>query len=427
MSRKIVPDESVERVEALLSQPTTPRARRVLGLDGDLSALTTSNTVIGSGAQGFVFAGEVNLGDAVKAVVLKDGTAKEAEIMCHLSSGEDDKAATRVVSLLHAAEPDDRGIRKLTISSCELGSLAGQPLSALDEASRNLYILQIFNDVAQGLKYMHKKQVMHLDLKPENIFLDQQGRACIGDFGHAERNPKACTEDATEMKSKGRVLGVGTPYYGSPETVMSMMEDDPDGVMVDYKSDLWSLGAMLGKFIKHEVALVDYETLQDVAGGPAGPMAQTLKLMRAAEARVTGDGYRGWAADSRLAKRIIEDLVKAAKSKDIHQLTPTQIPIVLNHLSKWMTAPIEQRPNSIELADVLETIQSLVPKVQITDVAVNADTGKPEIAAVKQVVRSSPAVAGMFAPSSRSSGGREPLPELEPGAVAVARSPSPPS
>lgn len=43
-------------------------------------------------------------------------------------------------------------------------------------------LLQVVNDVAAGLAYMHPN-VIHSDLKPQNILLDRDGRAKIADFG----------------------------------------------------------------------------------------------------------------------------------------------------------------------------------------------------------------------------------------------------
>ena len=44
------------------------------------------------------------------------------------------------------------------------------------------FALQIVNDVAAGLAYMHPN-IIHSDLKPQNILIDGEGRAKIADFG----------------------------------------------------------------------------------------------------------------------------------------------------------------------------------------------------------------------------------------------------
>jgi len=83
--------------------------------------------------------------------------------------------------------------------------------------------------VAGGLDAAHRLGVIHRDLKPQNIMIDEDGEVRIMDFGLA-RLPRA--EEKTEP---GFVLG--TPAYVSPEHV--------EGKPIDGRSDLYSLGIVL--------------------------------------------------------------------------------------------------------------------------------------------------------------------------------------
>lgn len=51
-------------------------------------------------------------------------------------------------------------------------------------------LLAMVQDVLLGLGHIHSKQLIHLDIKPSNIFFDQNGRALIGDFGQCRRFDK---------------------------------------------------------------------------------------------------------------------------------------------------------------------------------------------------------------------------------------------
>ena len=85
----------------------------------------------------------------------------------------------------------------------------------------------ILRDVAYALAYAHAQDVVHRDIKPDNILLDVDGtRALVTDFGIA-----VLRDDAHEA---GRI--VGTPEYVAPEQVA--------GEAVDGRSDLYALGAM---------------------------------------------------------------------------------------------------------------------------------------------------------------------------------------
>jgi serine/threonine protein kinase len=87
--------------------------------------------------------------------------------------------------------------------------------------------VNIFLQILEGIGFAHKYKIIHGDIKPSNILLDQQGRAKVADFGLAfiARYGK---------NKKGEMSLVGTPVYMSPE---QLLEDD-----VDTRSDIYSLG-----------------------------------------------------------------------------------------------------------------------------------------------------------------------------------------
>ncbi|KAF1443644.1 NEK3 kinase, partial [Pygoscelis papua] len=89
-------------------------------------------------------------------------------------------------------------------------------------------ILQWFVEMCLGVKHIHDKRVLHRDIKSKNVFLTQNGKVKLGDFGSARLLAHPASYACTY---------VGTPYYVPPEIWESMPYNN--------KSDIWSLGCIL--------------------------------------------------------------------------------------------------------------------------------------------------------------------------------------
>ena len=92
--------------------------------------------------------------------------------------------------------------------------------------------LLIARQIANGLAYVHRKGIIHRDVKPDNIWIDSSGRVKIIDFGVAK------TE---EFSITGAGFTLGTPYYMSPEQVR--------GEKATPVADVYSFGVLLFELI----------------------------------------------------------------------------------------------------------------------------------------------------------------------------------
>lgn len=98
--------------------------------------------------------------------------------------------------------------------------------------------VRIASEVAGALEHAHRSGVVHRDIKPDNILL-QDGHALVADFGIGKALESVDAETATQTG-----VSVGTPAYMSPEQA--------SGEAVDGRSDIYSLGCVLYEMLVGE-------------------------------------------------------------------------------------------------------------------------------------------------------------------------------
>ena len=106
-------------------------------------------------------------------------------------------------------------------------------IGALDIQEAIAYAIEI----ARGLSIAHARNLVHRDIKPQNVLIDDEGRAKLTDFGISRQ----LEQDG--MTATGRVLG--TTDYVAPEQAM--------GHAVDPRSDIYSLGVVLYEMLIGQV------------------------------------------------------------------------------------------------------------------------------------------------------------------------------
>jgi len=138
-----------------------------------------------------------------------------------------------VVRILAAGRDDGHSYFAMPMYRRSLASLLAE-YGRIDERAA----VRIGRDVAAGLGCAHAAGIVHRDVKPANILLDDDGTAVICDFGIARLAADAPGDPGADMT-------IGTPQYLSPEQAQ--------GLPLDGRSDLYSLGTALYRAVTGDV------------------------------------------------------------------------------------------------------------------------------------------------------------------------------
>jgi beta-lactam-binding protein with PASTA domain len=133
--------------------------------------------------------------------------------------------------------------------------------------------VDIVLQILRAARFAHQRGVVHRDIKPHNVLIDEEGRVKVADFGIARAG-------ASDMTETGSVMG--TAQYLSPEQAQ--------GKPVDARSDLYSIGIVLYEMLTGTVPF-DGESpvtvaLKQVSEAPVPPRARNPAVPAALDAVV---------------------------------------------------------------------------------------------------------------------------------------------
>ena len=186
---------------------------------------------VGEGGMAYVYKARDNLLNRYVAVkILKEEFSKD-EVFVKRFRTEAQSAASlihpNIVSVFDVGE--DKGVSYIVMELLESKTLKDY-IEAKGPLSSEL-TLKIAAQIASALEAAHKAHIVHRDIKPQNIILNQNLVAKVTDFGIA----KVTNTSSATITSFGKTMG--SVHYFSPEHAK--------GGYTDAKSDLYSLGVVM--------------------------------------------------------------------------------------------------------------------------------------------------------------------------------------
>ncbi|KAK3766064.1 hypothetical protein RRG08_002301 [Elysia crispata] len=203
-----------------------------------------------------------------------------------------------IVSYYDSFEED--GVLMIEIEYADNGTLA-QYLAKQDRPMEEKDILLMFQQIVAAIRHIHSHNVLHRDLKTDNIFLTKEGVVKVGDFGISKM---------LGSTNIGAQTVLGTPYYISPEMC--------EGKQYSFKSDIWALGCIL-----YEMAC-----FQKTFEGSNLP-AVVNKIMKVQFSPIKGNYTEGF-------KDLIKDMLKMNPEErpEAYHIMYHRLPALMNKFDK---------------------------------------------------------------------------------------------
>ncbi|KAG8952584.1 TOM (translocase of outer membrane) complex component [Tulasnella sp. 419] len=110
-------------------------------------------------------------------------------------------------------------------------------------------------DVVSGLEYLHREQVVHGDLKGENVLVDSENHASLCDFGMSQLLDEA-----------EQIVGLTTSTAGTGGTTRFMSSDLFEGQPKSKASDMWALGCLILQILADTIPYADVGPISYVLG-----------------------------------------------------------------------------------------------------------------------------------------------------------------
>ena len=260
------PDRTGTYVAGATAVPNKPVATETAAPAKKSSMLGKYKLVkkLGQGGMGEVYLGEdTKLGRKAAIKVLSKALAGKEDFVARFY--KEAKAMARVnhenaVSVFDVDQ--ERGIHYVAMEFID-GKSMQKWMDSLGKLSVG-DALHVTLRCAEALKFAHDQNLIHRDIKPDNVMLTSKGKVKVADFGLA----KATDEDLS-MTASG--TGLGTPYYMAPEQARNAKH-------VDHRADIYALGVTLYYFLTGKLPFAGNSAVEVITAKEKGRYESARKL-----------------------------------------------------------------------------------------------------------------------------------------------------
>ncbi|KAG7520324.1 hypothetical protein JOB18_027226 [Solea senegalensis] len=249
------------------------------------------NSCIGSGSFGTVYKGKWHGDVAVKILKVTDPTPEQFQAFRNEVAV---LRKTRHVNILLFMGYMTKDNLAIVTQWCE-GSSLYKHIHVLETNFKMIHLIDIARQTAQGMDYLHAKNIIHRDMKSNNIFLHEGLTVKIGDFGLATVKTRWSGSHQVEQPS-------GSILWMAPE-VIRMQDKNP----YSFQSDVYSYGIVLFELMTGELPYSQIAIRDQI-------------IFMVGRGYLSPDLSKLYKSCPKAMKRLVADCIK--KSKDERPLFP---------------------------------------------------------------------------------------------------------
>jgi len=240
---------------------------------------------LGEGGMGSVYlARQLSLDRNVAVKVLRPGLSQDPAFIARFTR---EAYAAAQLSHHNIVQIHDIGQNE-SVHFFSMEFVEGQTLAALVQQSGHVEAetaVALVLQAARGLKFAHDRAMVHRDVKPENLLIDDAGLVKVADLGLVKRRgssdvaaaPSALSAAADASRTAAN-LSMGTPAYMAPEQAR-------DAAAADARADIYSLGCTLYALLTGRPPFVGASAAEVIAKHAREPVTPPGVLVKACPAR----------------------------------------------------------------------------------------------------------------------------------------------
>jgi serine/threonine protein kinase len=267
---------------------------------------------IAEGGMGAIYRGRHKQTGAIVAVkVMPPHTASNPILLKRFE--QEFRAASRLdhPNIVRALDYSDTGPMPYLVMEFVEGESLGQKLEREGPMAENDAI-KLIAQVAQGLHRAHKMNLIHRDVKPDNILISTDGVAKLADLGLVKE-----TETDLNLTRTGR--GLGTPHFMAPEQFRNAKG-------ADIRCDIYSLGATLYQMVTGELPFKSNGPLDAWMKKIENNLEPPRKLVPGLSERIDWAILRAMSADPNMRPSSCREFVEDLTGKSTRRVQTVQLP-----------------------------------------------------------------------------------------------------